>query len=521
MDQKHKSELKYSELLYYLFIASLLFAKGIGLYDGQTMFKIILIFSVVCWCGKMILTDFSVKELMITAVLLILGVVSYRVSGDKGLLLYIMLVIGAKEISMKKIFHVSMWVWGISFGSLFMLTALHIIDSPFKVHEKMGDMIIRWGLGYSHPNVLHVSYLIFCLLLGYYLAEKMNLKWLLLMMAGNAYVFLYSVSFTGVIAVTFYLVLCGYLLIRKKVGKIEVVLVKVCSTFCLLFSLFAPILLQGKAFEIMNKMLNTRLNLSRIYLTQYPISLLGRRVAEITDSSATMDCSYVYAYVAYGIIIFALLVMGYAVTIHQYCKKQKGKELAIILACLVSGVTEPFLFNASFKNVSLLFLRDTIYRGNSVIFFWHGSKYDKTVKVSINIISERLDAFKNSMTSNRKTVLLWTGVGVILGILACGIVSEAPSRIIVPRSESDVDEAYRTELNIKESDIREGDIVYGQPKEGTPWMQLTGRAVELEQLRNLATAGFFAGGLTMIVAGLFCFLCRNGYRRKIEADNER
>lgn len=478
-------EIKIPELCYDLFFVSLLFAKGIGLYDGQTLFKVVLVFAGICWLIKVVLTKYVAKELIISVFLLMLGVITYRVSGDKGLLLYIMMITGTKNVSSKRIFKLGLITWGISFGGTFILTAVHLVESPFKVHEKMGELIIRWGLGASHPNVLHVSYLLMCMFVVYVLAEKVNFKWLLLLMAGNLYTFLYSVSFTGFAAVSVYLVLCTYWMLRRDIGIPENILIKVFALSCMLISMAAPLLLKGKAFDLLNKMLNTRLRLSRIFLQQYPFSLFGRKIADIVTYSATMDCSYVYGYVAYGAIAFVLLAAGYGMIIHKFCKEKRGTELCIILACLFAGITEPFLFNTSFKNISFVFLAELIYGCNT----------------GENNSSKLLPVAKEFKLRKKKSLAVIFAAGLLIGASGYIALAQKPQRIIVPRSESDLDETFYAELDITEEQIRQEDIVYGTPKEGTPWMELKGAAVELEWVRGLTTSAILSGSILVIAAG--------------------
>ena len=252
--KKEGLTVRLGELLYYVFFAGLLFAKGIGLYDGQKSFKIILIVSCVCWAGKMLMTGVERRELLTAVLLLLLGAVVYRVSGDKGFLLYVMMVTGAKDVPLKRIFTVGLITWVLSFGGMFFLTASHIVSSPFKVHEKGGELIVRWGLGSPHPNVLHVSYLVFCMFTGFCLDKRISLKWLIAMMAGNFYVFLYSVSFTGFIAVSFYLALCGYWMLRKKIEAVDKTLLYGGAAFCVLFSMAGPVLIRGKALQLFHQL---------------------------------------------------------------------------------------------------------------------------------------------------------------------------------------------------------------------------------------------------------------------------
>ena len=501
-------QITWSQIFFGIFAGSIFAAKGLGLYDGQGIFKLVLILAGVCWAGKVVLTDYSKRDIIISILALGAGLISYKVSGDKGLLLYIMLLIGAREIPTDKIMHGALVIWGITFWGLFFATALHVVDSPFKVHEKMGELIIRWGLGYSHPNVLHVSYLVFCLLLGYYLAERFNVKWLLFMLAGNIFVFMYSVSFTGFIAVVFYLILETYFVIfRKDIGKIESILVKVCAAGCMLFSLIAPVVLKGKAFDLVNKIMNTRFNLSKIYLERYPVSILGHRIADITTSSSTMDCSYVYAYVAYGSIIFICLVIVYAISLHRCCQEKSLKKITVMLTCLLAGITEPFLFNASFKNVSVLFLKDNGVNHDKQKILWRGSRLDRECPF-----------LKNRRNSSEKKtwirILSYKKVMIISFFIACIAVMlftqgtlKNVERIIVPRSESDLDETFYAERDLNESDLTAEDIIYGISKEGTCWMYLEGKAIQLENIRYMLASGVAAGIFVVIIEGIY-FGCK-------------
>lgn len=502
-------KIRLSEILYYLFFSILLFAKGIGLYDGQFIFKIALLAAGICWLLKMLLTSYSKREAVAVLALLLLSSVIYGVSGEKGLLLYVMMIVGVKNIPVKRLFAVGLGVWTVSFGSLFFLTAAQLIDSPFKVHEKGGELIIRWGLGYSHPNVLHVSYLLLCLLAGYLLADRMKLKWLLLLMAGNFYTFLYSVSFTGFIAVTFYLVLCAYWMYRKKIGVTEKILIGSGVGFCVLFSMLAPIMLQGELFEIVNRLLNTRLRLSRHFLTNYPVSLLGRRLSEIINSTVTMDNSYVFAYVIYGIIAFVLLIAGYSAIIWRYCKRQKGKELCVILAILVAGVTEPFLFNTSFKNISLVFLGELLFSSTEYQKqYGIGSKYDKIIDLSVQIFTHTALWLKNFVKGKSIKIAGLALAGFITGVAVSMIFVQEPERIVVPRNQSDLDETWYVELNLWEDQIEEADVVFGSAGQEELWLGLTGRATELEKLRKLITGGVWTAGMVLVIVTGICY-CRD------------
>ena len=246
-----KHMVKRSEICFYIFFVSLLFAKGIGLYDGQTAFKVFLVIALMGWAGKAVLTSYSLQEIVFYGTFLLLGGVVYVVSHEKGALFVALLLCGMKNIDLKRLFQVGLATWALSFGSLFFLTALHVIDSPFKVHDRLGmGRVIRWNLGYAHPNVLHISYLVLVCFLVYLLQNRFRFYYLAVLEAGNLFVFMYSLSTTGFLVTTACLVLVCYWEIRKKFCKVEQVLIQFCLPLCLFLSFGAPLLLKGRMFYL-------------------------------------------------------------------------------------------------------------------------------------------------------------------------------------------------------------------------------------------------------------------------------
>lgn len=79
------------------------------------------------------------------------------------------------------------------------------------------------------------------------------------------------------------------------------------------------------------------------------------------DKDYNIDCSYVYILMYYGIILFAIISIGYFVTIRREVKLMRRKELAIMTGFLVAGMSEPFMANLSFKNLTLIFIGECYY----------------------------------------------------------------------------------------------------------------------------------------------------------------
>lgn len=353
--------IKMSELLYLCFWGIMLFIKGIGLYDGQISYKICLIIAFLCIAAKICITEYSGKEWCIILFLLILSTIVYRVSGEKGVLICMVTVVAMKNVSVKRAFQTGLIVWSTAMGGRFLVSLINIDSVETAVQTKnFSGAVLRYFMGYPHPNVLHISYLVLAAFVIYCVKNRYHWKHLLILMLGNLFIFFYSYSYTGALIVMLYVCL-SYYVSNKKINQMEYFLVKLFFPFCILFSIIFPLALKGKAFELADKVFNNRINFARHFLTIDNMSLVGNNLAAITTDILTMDNAYVFALVTYGILIFLLICAGYMITVSDYVKQKKNMELAMICCFLFAGITEPFLFNTSFKNLTLLFVGEEFF----------------------------------------------------------------------------------------------------------------------------------------------------------------
>lgn len=514
-----------AEMLYYVYFSILLALKGLGFYDGQPVFRTLLVVAVLFWAGKMCLTAYTWREFFIVGLLLVLGGVSYLVSGEKGALLYIFMITGLKNISLKRVFTVGCCVWSLCFVGLIWLNALHIPEGPFVVHEKLGmGMIIRWGLGYSHPNVLHISYLVFIMFLVYLAGDKFSWKWAVVCMLGNLLIYCYSVSNTGVIAVTLYLLLCLYWRYKGKLQAVDKLLIKLTLPVCVLFSLLAPILLTGKAYEIVNDITNTRLRLADHFLRLRPPTLFGVRLSEIITAQLTMDNSYVFAFVTYGIVMFAVIICAYLLIIHKYCKEQKGAELCVMISCFAAGITEPFMFNTSFKNLSLLFMRDILFQEDKETDLRLLSGINRQHEFSFGGIVNACRHMAAVICDKRRLLIIASLTGCLAGALLYQIVKQEPQRILVPENACDQwvlkvnEDSLSAYYLASDKEVPQStDEVVGYVNAETRMIAYSGGIVWMEHVRGLICSGITLGAL---LAAAVCLLYygRNDDRKKGHRD---
>lgn len=437
--ERNSISIRWSELLYLCFWGLMLFAKGIGLYDGQGVYKVFLIAAFVCIIGKMCITEYSLREWAVILFLLTLSTLVYRISGEKGVLICMVTVVAMKNVSVKRTFEVGFVVWAVAVGGRFLTSLVCIGQVQTAVQTKnISGAVLRYFMGYPHPNVLHISYLILTAFVIFCVKETYNWKHLLALSAGNLFLFFYSYSFTGALTVMAYLLL-SYYVRKKRISKGEYFLVRLVFPACILFSVIFPTVLKGKAFELADKIFNNRIHLARHFLTLENMSLFGNNLASITTDVITMDNAYVFVLVVYGIPVFLLMCAAYLALVSDYIKQKKNIELAMICCFLIAGITEPFLFNTSFKNLTLVFIGEGLFR-------WLQEKgkrerailrnRDREMAVSMGRLQKMKERLENIWHRNQKVVF---GVGAAAagasGILA-GIFYRPRQQVLLQQKEN-------------------------------------------------------------------------------------
>lgn len=385
---------KAKELSYYFFFGLMVLAKGIGLDSGARLYYLLSAAACLCLAGKLVLTKYNKKQIVAMAVLCIIAFVSYRNSGRLGIVLTVLALIGLKDMDIKKLFRMGLVIYGCSFAWTVVMAKWGVIHNPLDVHRKGGVELIRWGMGYSTGNVFHVSYFMLTVFLCYTWGKRYDIKRMAVLMAGNLAVFLFSLSYTGVIVVTVFLFLFLYAVKRGEPGGAERFLFQLPLPLCLIFSFGGPFLLNIPLVQKVDAMMQGRLTFSSYFLKNQSITLFGTRMKDVPNFWVIMDNGYVYIFMTFGIVVFVLFCVGYAVLIARYSgfrgtgnkteqsgtdgdtdsmrdaeAAEKGEhlqELSIIFTFLLYGIMEQFISNA-FMNLSLLFLGEVLFGAENAV----------------------------------------------------------------------------------------------------------------------------------------------------------
>lgn len=506
--------LRLEEFLYYLFFCIMFAAKGVGMDSGQPLFKVCILASLCCLAAKLCMTRHTLKEWFFMTALVSVGFMIYRSSREEAAFWAMLVIIGMKNIPLKRLMKVCAGIWSIAFAFSITAGILRIRDGVVVVHEKMGlGPIIRWSLGYTHPNVFHVSYFILIALLLYAFEWHGRKLWKVsaVMMIGNLLVFLYSISYTGILIVSGYLMLNLYLDYRKKLYIPEGILYTVTAAVLILFPIAGPLWLEEhnhSLFKFFNELLSYRFELVYNIFRDHPISLFGTDTIFTGNAHLTLDSSFAYLLMYYGIVGFILFVAGFLYLVYRFARANRKKELAITLAIILAGVTEQFLFNLSFKNLLFFFLGEALFadilKAKNEKRIWNRPFAvlpfgEKKIRIS------RPEGWYEGVNCAKRNWKKIVAAGMLLAVCGAGVRAAtvtAPDSVYVYRWHTDYRSDDKVFLDMDNLPEDFNSLVLGYNGPDAEMFELTGNIVTLEQIRTPvggAVLGCLAGMVLMAV----------------------
>lgn len=515
--KKYEKTITLQETLYYGFFLLLSLAKGLGFYEGQKLFVLLVAPALLLGFLKIVLTPYTKRQAVLQVLFLGLTAVVYWQSHQIAIFFVAFTVLGMKGISVKKVFRIGLWVWSVCAVALSVFSFFRLEHTIYRVHAKMGmGHIFRWSLGFTHPNILHITYLMLCALILYELQERYGWKQFLLLMLGNLLVFFYSISYTGFGIVAVLLAGCLYVRFRPRFCIVEKVLANLVLPVCLILSFVLPFYLSWHRIshfvEKINFMLNTRIWLAEQFLKSEYRSLFGADISKVVSSSMTLDNSYVWCYINYGLIPTIIVLLAYFGLLFYDTHRQRTRELVILVCFLAAGWTEQLLFNTSFKNITLLFLGELLFlqKEGAQEYGLFPQVFERWKEIGIPFAAlPDLFFFRVRTYYRAHKGRIWgaAAAGMLLGVLLCGLLYREPAGYVVQRFYTDGLEETSVYLESETDPAYEGYRIMNYVDAETPMQIVAGKAVKLETARYY-TGSALIGGLLGAVMGISLGLFR-------------
>lgn len=515
--RENSIEISLAEACYFGFFILLSVTKGLGLYEGQKLFEFLVVPAFLLAIMKIAITPYTKRQWVVQIILLALTALVFYNSHERGILFMAFTVLGMKNISVKRVFHVGLWVWSFCAIVLSIFSFFRLEHTVYRVHAKLGlGHIFRWSLGFTHPNILHITYLALCAFIIYELGDHYSFKHLIYLIAGNILVFLYSISYTGFGIVTVLLGGALYVRFRPKFCIVEKMLANLVLPICLILSYVAPFYLYDNKYaakvQQLNFILNTRILLAEQFLRSEYRSLFGADVSKVMKSSMTMDNSYVWGFINYGLIPITIIILGYFALLFYDTHKQRTMEIVILVSFLGAGWTEQLLFNTSFKNVTLIFL------GNMLFMQKEGQeeyclfpRTQRAVVIPFVKIPDRLFASACDVWSRCKSKIVGFSVlGVVLGMVLCAVLYTVPAGYVMPRFYTDGREKTSVYLENEQDPAYVGWKIMNYVDADTPMQLVQGKAVMLETVRYYVGSALIGGFCGAVFGTAYHGMKQNG-----------
>ncbi len=513
------NSIKIYELIYYIYFLVLFGAKAVGLYDGQTLYNACLVLGVLAFGAKVLSTRHNLAEYLVMASILSVGALTYLCSGEKGLLLYFTMMLGMKGINEERVMRIGLWVLGASYFTLYLMAVTGIIPELNHMNRRTGyGYLLRHSLGYPYPNTTHTTLLIL-LILFFYLYKADSIKQLLkasiIAMLLNLYIYAYTVSLTGLLSITIYLAVNLYLQARTHRSGLENALIRLLFPAIVIFSIVGPLLARGSVFTFLNKLLHKRYEYALYFLTNEKITLFGSYFKKPPTNWYMLDNSFLYLFLQLGVIPFAVVCILYLLWIKRLVSENKTRELAIIITFCFIGMSDPFLFNLSYKNLTFIFLGKWLYDALTK----QADKYPAILKKEFLILpfGEKELACKPLFSSKAKSffagpfyeigthIIKYALIFAIIGMIGSVCYSKAVAEPQVLYVNTKIADPYFKHKNIEMTQeevdlaLAEGNIVEGYNPEDPTMYVFKKKAPHMEYIRSIISCGLWAGLISVLL----------------------
>lgn len=491
------------EGLYLLYFAVMLGARAAGLYEGMTVYNLLLVLGMGLFACKFIVTAQGLKEYLVAGALLMLSAVVYLFTGEKGLIVCFTMLLGMKGVSVKKVISTGIIVSGVLIIGKILLGITGIASEIYYPQEREGvGLMFRHALGYAHPNTLHMNVLMLSMFVMFFLSKyvvRKNVKLLLmfsaLVFSFNLYIFSYSGSRTGILACAVYLLINFWFSLKKTPGPLEKFVCYASYPAVSFMAIAGPFILPDSIFDTIDqKIFTTRFSIARYFWANNHLSLFGIRLNNPKPRYATygIDMAQLYLFLQLGIAAFLVVSLITMLFIYHSLKKGYMQELAVLMGMLCLGIWEPLLYNLGFKNFTYVFMGALFYELLGV------GKKDESAGDLPDEKTVRLTA----------TLMRSVAAGIAAGVavfFVCLMVTDVPTALYGDRQQSEsgetfgLPEVYLTGEQVTDLKKR-GEIVVGYSDGTTAMYEYGPEIAKMEyDKRNLST-GVWTG---VIVAALY------------------
>ncbi len=481
------------EILYLAYLVLMMGARTIGLYEGMTVYTVILVISALIYLCKIVVTPHTVTEYAVTVLLMAVAGLVYLHTGEKGLIICFMTMSGMKYVDKNRVLRYGTVTAAVCIMFRILTGVSGILPEKYYPQYREGvGLMFRHALGYAHPNTLHMNVLLLSMLTLYLMTSYLSkvcrednelygrcfvflAAASAILLGFNMYIFMYSGSRAGVMAYMAYMIVNIWFFAARSPKPFESIVCYMAYPAVCFITIVMPFILPGSIFDKVNRtVFNTRYSIAKYFWSNNGLSLWGIRLnnPDIRYKTYGIDMSYMYLFLQLGIVAFVLISVITIMYVREALKRSYMTELAVLMGTLFVGIWEPFLYNAGFKNFTFVFMGAMMYEvleercSSKTGIVQEKEKADTHMDKAVGLIT--------GLTA--KKMLVFAATVVVCGLAASTVylaVTEIPSALYADRQEDEAGEEFGMEpvyLTEDEANAHEsaGDLVVGYRDVNTP-----------------------------------------------------
>lgn len=357
--EKTEKKISTSKILVYIFFMMITFGKGIGLSGSNKIYILVYMIGITLVAIKIVKDKFTKKEFITITLLMGIAILDYFIGNVTTLLFTAISIACLKNIDKEKVIKIMFGTRLVAFVLMILLSTIGIIDNNIMLHYRANEGFIeRHCFGYTHPNLVHSSFSIIVFLFGYIYYKKINIFTVSGIEILNFILYKFTMSRTGFIVLTLYLVAIYLIKKVKTIRKLVPKFLKISIFVFVIVSILLAISYKNNTLvQKLNVLLTGRIEYMNILITNYNIPIIG---SDHYNSIVLFDNGYFSMFYEGGILASIWFVYFYYKTNKYLIKNNMEKEMIITIFFLFYCMFESY-FMSILMNPTLLFIGDYIF----------------------------------------------------------------------------------------------------------------------------------------------------------------
>lgn len=341
------STMKVTDLLYCIYLFSVVLLSTLGLGASDFIYIGTVAIGGLFALTRILTTKYDSRWFFTMLMLVLLASIEFVISKRVTLFLTVLLLVGAKEIDIKTLLLVFLLakISGLVLVGLFVVTGLFEVETYQYYKMATESFVQRVTVNGVAPNVFHFSLLSVFFLSFYMKNGRLNTFTYLLFVSLNFGSYQITHSFLGL-----FLGMGGLCLmwILQHFSKLRKLFIKTSTVFLpsiIIFS-FGSAYLYGSIdfIYLLDRAFQGRISYNHYFLTSTSPSLFGHGML---TAEGNFDNSFVFVFVAYGIIAFISLFGSMQLIVKHYKRDYDWVSLTLVFLYMIAGLSESFYPSAA------------------------------------------------------------------------------------------------------------------------------------------------------------------------------